>query len=653
MSYLEMVNAPLPDMSSGIISIWFRGVSKQQENPPPAELWPQAFWTQANANIVMVPPNAQYSIGYDPDFKNKSVFYFNPYGIPTGGEVFGDLFLGAAPVWIPNSPPVPLNTMITTGTAIDGIADVDMSKFGIRTLLTFGNPNIDYNYCTWRADQPDVIPAVVYPPSTGIGGESGVVPEWPKPYRPYLKVIAGEPIGVDGLLKVVNYRINGPTPKGKVPQSFIGIDKDGHIVINLQTNTTATYRGMSFELNNITEMWASPTYVQIDGPPYTYTQVGFPFPDGHWVKLDGFWLGYQFEYRDISQEIMGCAPESFLIYANTMGLIDFAFGAPVVENGGWHHLLFSFDISGSVTTEQSESNSPVINSGCKAWMAFDDRNITGANLQNRPPVHDGFLLPKLRGTETTSILDCGPCTAYGRAQTKQGANVILPRNAWLHGFQGNPKDSLFRFVAAAPIIEDNGEPHNNQALAYGGVVGNFNWIDWTGMIWPLYGHGVAPGDWQATYSPMHPTVPDPREDLDIPQYSCSGFSIPVRGHPIGIPASTAFAKYNTGVEMAELQIWANKTLDTGDEKMRRLFLDYPKDEDGNPDLSQPLQPVDPSEAEKVLGKPDILLHGSEDWQAGTNTGKRAFDAAGMEVPVPQFRPIAKIEPFVPDPELGK
>src|SRR5262245_48975651 len=116
MRFLEMVNAPLPNMSSGIISFWFREVSKQRPKPPAAKPWPQAFWTTANAETVMVPPNAQYSVGYDPQFKNISIFYYNPYGLTKESYVFNDLFLGAAPVWIPNPPPSPLNTMSVIGT---------------------------------------------------------------------------------------------------------------------------------------------------------------------------------------------------------------------------------------------------------------------------------------------------------------------------------------------------------------------------------------------------------------------------------------------------------------------------------------------------------------------------------------------------------
>lgn len=633
MSYLEMRRAPIPDMSSGIISVWFREVSKQQEFPPDAEKWPQDFWTEKNAAEVMVPPNAQYSVSDDPAFKN-CVLYWNAYGLPPvglGSTLFGNLFLGAAACWIPNTPPTPLNTLSATKIQ-GGFADVDMSKYGIRTLITFGNPEIDYEYHSWRREDPEVIDSVYLVPNLGIG-PTFVASLWPPPYRPYILSK-----GDNGHFHVANYRLDEePTlKKNLIPQSFIGIDNDGHIVINLQTKTKAEYKGMSFEMTKIEELQASATFLQVRGPPFSYTQIGFPFPDGDWVKIDGYWNGYQFEYKDISEQIMGVAPESFLIYARTVGLTNLALGAPIVKNGGWHHLLFSFDISGEVEADETADS---VKSECMAWMAFDDVNITGVNLQNRPPCHDGFTLPKLRGTVTTQVLDCGPCTTWGREAKED--NWILPRNAWLRGWAGPPRDGLPRTAANAFLITADDNFTDNTARLWGGQVGDFNWMEWTGSVWPLYGHGIAPGPWQATFDPMHPTVPDPKE-FDKPSYRCSKFIIPVQGHPIGIPAGIVHNKYNTGIEMAELQLWANKKINTKLEGNRRLFVD----KEG--------KPVDPSEAEKVLGIPDILLHGSGNWKTGFNTGSAGYDR-DVEIvkPAGQFVPVAAIEKFTPDPILGQ
>lgn len=662
MSYLEMPATPLNDTSKMVISLWFRDVSKQQPDPPagpgptPSVAWPQGFWTSGNSGTVMVPPNAQFSIS-QAEFQN-CIFFWNSYGIPNDAEFFGDAFLGPASVWIPNPPPVPLNTMSTPVSATGAVADVDMSPFGIRTLLAFGDPGIQYNYYPWAAVNPGVIPAVEIISANGFIND--FQPDvWPPPYPPYDKSV-----GDNGLFYPRTFKIGAPAGKGNVPQSFIGIDNDGHIVINLQTSTTATYRGMAFQQSKLDELYVTATTLVIDGPPRTYTQVGFPFPDGHWVAHPGYWTGYQYEYEDISQQVMGCAPENFLIFATNVPLLDFAFQAPVVTDGGWHHLLFSFDISGNVTADLTDNSNPIIRTSCKAWLALDDVNVTGVNLQNRPPCHDGFTLPKLRGTETTQLLDCGPCGTYSRTGIGLGPNDILPRNAWLHGWNGNPKDGLTWFSANASRITPGDLCYTNE-ITYGGKDGDFSWINYTGSLWPLYGHGVAPGPWQATFQPPHPTVPDP-STFSPPFYSGSGYTIPLRGHPIAIPARSDASgmlgnnavAYNTGVEMAELQIWIDKSIDTGDESMRRLFLDYPKDNHGNVIIGAPLQPVAVAVAAAALGQPDILLHGSNNWIAGRNSGKSGIATdpqTGKKTILPggQFTRTAIIKKFKPDPKLGE
>jgi hypothetical protein len=110
------------------------------------------------------------------------------------------------------------------------------------------------------------------------------------------------------------------------------------------------------------------------------------------------------------------------------------------------------------------------------------------------------------------------------------------------------------------------------------------------------------------------------------------------------------------VEMAELQIFTGVTLDTGVEANRRTFIDFERDADGNPirndDGKRTLKPVNPKQAEDLLGKrPDILLHGTTKWQAGKNTGSLGIDADGEEIPSGQFTPTGEIKKYSPDPSI--
>jgi hypothetical protein len=663
MSYLEMSSAPLPDCSSMIISFWFRDISKQQKKPRAKVDWPQGFWTEATADTTMVPPNAQYSFGLDkdgnnndPNFKNCTD-YFNSYGLPEGGILFGALFMTAACVWIPNPPPMPLNTMDLTqvGSFISpgsqfGDALTMMSEYGVRVLLAFGDPGIDYNYCSWRVEKPDVIDAVQLV-TAGLPAEF----LWwntPPPYTPY-----NHKIGKDGKFSVRNYRINEPTSRGKVPPCFIGIDDDGHLFINLQTSTMPTYKGMSFECDRVENMWF--TAAAGKPPPEGFTDHSF-------VPYGPYWNGYQFHHVDISDKIMGCAPDSFLIRASGS-----ASGAPMVTDGGWHHVLLSFDISGGVHVEQNSTDDISVDSSCQAWLALDDKNITGGNLQNSPKVHSGVPaggLPKLSGTQTSAIFDYGPCVPFSRP-AELGSNGILPRNAWLQSFGGLPRDGCQWFVSNTPRIGDGGTltsllvgpafgmsvSIDDMAIRYGGKMGDFNWFYWTNREWMLT-YGAAGPPLKATFNPMHPDPAGDPSTFDVPTYDCGGYTIPLAGHPIGIPCSSSevemqdgstvsLVDYNTGIEMAELQIWCNKTLDTGNIRMRRLFVD----KDG--------KPVAPKKAEDVLGKPDILLHGSSNWKQGHNTGTSGYsvDADGHKKvnPKGQFDTISDILSFKPEPKIGK
>lgn len=131
-----------------------------------------------------------------------------------------------------------------------------------------------------------------------------------------------------------------------------------------------------------------------------------------------------------------------------------------------------------------------------------------------------------------------------------------------------------------------------------------------------------------------------------PQYSVS-FASGVRADGVYIPSELEYrisyapelggpdkTNPNKAVELAELQIFAGLAIDTGNETYRRAFIDS----DG--------KPVDPAEAEKVMGKPpDILLHGTGNWIAGRNTGALGLISAG------QFTPTGKIDPYSPDPSL--
>jgi hypothetical protein len=129
--------------------------------------------------------------------------------------------------------------------------------------------------------------------------------------------------------------------------------------------------------------------------------------------------------------------------------------------------------------------------------------------------------------------------------------------------------------------------------------------------------------------------------------------------PVQINRDTGPVDANQVVEMAELQIFTGVTLDTGIESNRRAFIDYNRDQNGNiikdDNGKATLIPVDPTSAEELLKKkPEILLHGSDKWIDGENTGTTGFDYAvdpPQKIPEGQFQPTGNIAAYTPDPSL--
>lgn len=144
-----------------------------------------------------------------------------------------------------------------------------------------------------------------------------------------------------------------------------------------------------------------------------------------------------------------------------------------------------------------------------------------------------------------------------------------------------------------------------------------------------------------------------------PEYSFSDSTLVTAKAELGIPASTKYVDRIYRVEMAEFQMWTGVTLDTGIESNRRAFIDFEKDADGlSTTRMKPVAIADDGLAVKLLNKPpEILLHGSNNWKTGFNTGSTGAetneDGNVVKIPEGQFKPVAGIEQYKPDPSLIK
>jgi hypothetical protein len=288
---------------------------------------------------------------------------------------------------------------------------------------------------------------------------------------------------------------------------------------------------------------------------------------------------YDVVLKDTSPTILYGPPEYFFVQT-LLSSDPSSGGLDALKPDVWHHLLLSFDLTGSLSI-----GNPVADSSCRMWYSIDDKDYRGA--ENLGPNRDA---PASDGTGGDGL----------------GPNTILTFN----------------------IYKNSGSAFTGEA----------------------YGVPVPPPSGSYTPSP-----------------------VPTSGREFGIPGTSTYVKDILHVEFAEFQMWTDVTLDTDVEANRRAFIDYERDDNGNPikdkDGNFTLKPVSPvgqppstdnpvgvpSPAEELLKKkPEILLHGSSKWIDGENTGATGMDYSTVPPTVKpdgQFKPTGGINKYTPDPSL--
>lgn len=283
-----------------------------------------------------------------------------------------------------------------------------------------------------------------------------------------------------------------------------------------------------------------------------------------------------------------------------------------IEPDQWHHLLLSFDLSDqtkgqgttvfdtyhcSPTPDRSLNEIKRITNPCQIWIALDDVNRKGKALDD----------PRFGGSSD-------------------------PSNRFVDG------------------LGDNGI-----APFYG---------LWTTFV---QSDGVSANTWYKTGTRRV----DDWHMGDMPTYTYEPGALPTNGQPLGIPGTPAMEERIRHVEMAEFQMFLDKALDTNLEHNRRAFIDFVRDDEGDPVVDEngkmtmlPVSPTkgtkdDPRAApERLLGKkPEILLHTSNNWKKGKNTGtlgvEISSDGTSEEISSGQFTRTGRIDRYKPDPFLEK
>lgn len=643
MSFLEMLKTDLPDMTKGIISFWVKDAGKKTAPPEP---WP----------LKPMPVIHEDARG------DGDVTYWNNYWLPLA-EAFFSNWHDNGPVMMPINPPV--------------------MHDGVNMLLTFGDPNQEYEETQWHlVKNPGGSMKWVQYKDTSIGiGIGFQFEQYPAPYGAYHNDPRDTPPG-DGIASngaqqpanVVAYSVSrGPGITGVIPPSYVGI-VDGKLTVCLQTKTRGDYKGYCWMNNKISNIMVRAVAGGID----TGVFQNFYVPGLYWT-------GYEWHYEDVSNIIMTQSPDVFVlggqwlhqhgvpnefdgtphsIQASDLSNRDYFVGDIDISGEGWHHVLISFDLSGTVTSEHDGTFTGTggyalgpVTSGCKAWVTVDGITYTGRQLRarcgGRGPAGGSFAIglawidgmgneePRgMRETEAefefADVLNLGP-------------NDIIPMNVYLQTSGIAMPTGHLKWFAGPQMVDAGTMPSSGWLGGYG--PGDYDPRGWTTALAEGHNQGLhlglggAPPELWAEYivdgtTTKKPLAPNPKT-LQRPKYQGGPYVIPTKGHPIGIPSSSQFADHQAGCEMAELQIWANKSLDVSVLSNIRLFLT----EDGKPEKM--------SVAEEALGKPDIRLHTSKRWIHGNNTGSTGYDAAGNPKQSQQFTPVSAIYKYKPDPELGK
>jgi hypothetical protein len=599
-----MRQCPLPNVDKAIISLWFKGARSGRANPPihaPDKLWAELDWPGTQVQNLCRP--LKTGVPLPPGIVDAFVLW-DPYG-----TVMAPFNWRAPPALIPPQPPL-AHMPEPNQSMLGQVGILPHDKFNF--LLSFGDPDLKYEFRKWVSKQISTFDGVL---------EDGITFrywQFPPPYYPHFLTWpnnvgppkAGTPLGNDGKLPVCNIQIDDDSLEQRsiVPQSFIAVTEKGELKIFLQTNTRAQYKGYMYIAREAKALFAYAT-----GNPDNRVILD----PTYWTYIGPYWAGWEFEYTDQSNQLMGAWPEYFQFNAGSV-------------NNDWNHLLFSFDISGAVKVVQGSKGrdatqfvAPFIvssSTGCKAWLALNDRNLTDGDLQN--PFPTPYIGGELNGIGTDEV-NLWETLGYfwSRDELKLGPNDIVPQNAYLRSQMGAPRDSM----------PGRAWVSRRTASGFRALTG------WEDQLFPtmyMGQIGLHPG----IVDPI--TTADPR-NFDPPSYECQSFSIPIANHPIGIPGSQHHLDHNLGSDHAELQIWFGKTLDTGELLNRRLFITA----EGKPQKM--------SVAEEVLGQPDIRLHLTNNWKKGLNTGSCGIDIDGVVKPEGQFIPVAGIERYQPEPEVGK
>lgn len=667
MSYLKMEKADLPNMKSGIISIWVKV-------PKRVETVPESKWDK-----TWLPPHLDESMD-----RNDAAWATSSYW-PSPTAQFGCSHIFTYP---------------PGGSAFGG-GDLVTFKDKFVPFLCFGDPKQQYDRCKWKKK-------TIGPPVWVLG--KGGVPQNLVAQNPKE---GGDWVPEGGTPPPASTTGDVTKEDNIIPPSAFGIHNNRTLRIILQTKNKAKYTGYAWaQVKSETIHIQTPVSCQdvLHNPhPCSEPEGWVDFSEKQSIFPNQF-VGFNLRYEDVSMLECGAHPEAFIMDTDVE-----------IADGKWHHILLCFDLGDGpedgtdpATGYGAEAASPPSSPAAAPTDGAETPPAVPPQPGSRAVIHaeatgpDGDR-PALAGTwgqfsgvngeYALAPFGClsGLClfgigctyeelACYGRPFEEVG------KFSYANNGKISSKAKAWLYVDDKPITGK--ELNHRQAwktLEGRSVKGNTG----KALLDALDKHAILPPNaflapfeeirtemstnktgWERDYRTLlggfngpaariDPTDEMRQLDHPRPKYEFSPGALPTKGHPVCIPAGDSFGikddkvVANFDIILAELQIWANEKLDFDLEENRRLFIGPKLGPDGKPGDDPSLLPVAMRlPAEKLNTPPHIRLHGSGNWKNGYNTGTIGVRISGdgvdqtkTKIDAGQFVPTGGIERKRPNPKI--
>lgn len=423
-----------------------------------------------------------------------------------------------------------------------------------------------------------------------------------------------------------------PGVKGIIPPSMIGC-RNGGLRIVLQTSGKAKYTGFSWGQSK-----AQPVKVLTPiGPPVQFPPApGLPdnvyawanFAEGEgWINpglKNPTFRGEALSYTDISHHDCARHPEAFIMDT----------GAGIAD-GGWHHILLSFDLTGGPEGKGATGSLPLGSEVPDKWDKDGKPTSYKRNPPEPPPKDEpGEIVVESTGPDGKEPYP-GP---YGQWPGPRGENALAAGYEWPEpredvGKYGYATGGEFKSTCRAWLMVD-GIEYKGRALNHRAAYKAIEGVDDNTIAPPnaflAYNEEIrhemvtSLTQWERFYrtalgaflgpsAKLEDTKEKRRLDYERPKYEFKPGGL--SSGPFAIPAGDLLPDRNYNISMAELHIWTGKSVDVSRPDIYDLFVKSGK-------------PASIRKMDIALGSPSFRLHWATNWIHGRVNGQIKDEKTG-------------------------